>query len=183
MNQLKKGNKVKVVSAGRDSYWYANRIGDVFTLSNQISNGDWRVVEDPDGCLAANDIELYVDEKESISKFLREEKWWIKCSSQSELDVLNLWLIEHFGYSLDIPAPKNMQYVCNDLDYANEVFWGYGNSDSKGAEIKLEYATVVASVQLPEIPPKKTEAQLKIEALEKTIEQAQRELQELKEMK
>ena len=76
MKQFKKGDKVKVVSAGRDTYWYADKIGQVFTLAEQLDReGDWFTAEHSDCALGEDDIELVQDDKESIKQFLKENKW------------------------------------------------------------------------------------------------------------
>lgn len=175
MKQFKKGDKVKRVNGGHEGMY----AGDTAVVRYQASPDHlflegYQLSHDP------RNFELVIDEKESIKQLLKENKWWIKCNSQSELDIINLWLVEHFGYSLDIPAPKDMKYVCNDLNYTNKVLWGYTNSTPSGSEIKLEFETVIKSVQLPKTP-KKTEAQLKLEDLQKIIEDAQWKVEQLKE--
>lgn len=67
-----------------------------------------------------------------------------------------------------------------------EKFIMYGHWVDKhttnAQEIKIEFETVVKSVQLPVAPEalKKTEQQLKLEELESTIIEAQRQITELK---
>lgn len=71
MKEFKAGDKVKVVSAERDTYWYASKIGNIYTLKS-FDGEDWVVRETDFGVFAACDLELVEDEKETISKSLKE---------------------------------------------------------------------------------------------------------------
>lgn len=57
MSKFKSGDKVIVISAQLDTYWYADKIGEVFTLAEKTRH-DWHVVENPGGVIYENDIEL-----------------------------------------------------------------------------------------------------------------------------
>jgi hypothetical protein len=188
MNKFKAGDKVKVVSAERDTYWYASKIGNIYTLKS-LDGEDWVVRETRFGVLAACDLELVENEKETISKFLKENKWFIRTGSPEKSKLVQQWLFEH---GCEWLHGKNVQSVFNETSLTNTDWAGEkGNFilfstalDKKNAqEIKIEYATIVASVQLPEVAPKKTEAQLQIEKLEATIAQAAAQIQQLKEIK
>jgi len=190
MYKFRAGDKVKIVKATLSSYWYADRIGDVFTLSSQVGNGndDWRVVEDRNGFLSESDIELVQDEKEPISKFLRDEKWFIRTGSVEKSKLVQEWLFEHgmewlYGKKLQ-SGFKDTMLTNTDCAGNKEKYIMFSTAlEKKNAqEIKIEFETVVKSVQLPEAP-KPTEQQLKIEQLQATIDKAQKELKELKELK
>lgn len=189
MNKFKVGDKVKIISAGLCTYWYADRIGDVFTLSSQISNGDWRVVEDRDGCLSMNDIELYMDEKESTSAWLKSNKWYIRTGCPEKSKLVQAWLFEHgmeWLYGKKLQSGFNEQLLTNTNcmgGHEEHILFSTTYEKTNAQEITLEFETVVKSVKLPEVEPKKTEQQLKIEQLQATIDKAQQELKELKELK
>lgn len=185
-NQFKAGDKVKIVKATLSSYWYADRIGDVFTLSSQIGNGDWRVVEDRDGCLSTRDIELVEDEKESISKFLCENKWFIRTGSPDKSKLVQEWLFEHgceWLYGKNVQSGFNEELLTNTNCmgvHEKYILFSTTYEKTNAQEITLNFETIVKSVKLPELA-QKTEAQLKLEELQRTIEAAQRQIEQLKE--
>lgn len=187
MKQFNKGDKVKVVSAERDTYWYANKIGNIYTLKSFDGN-DWIVKETDFGVFAPCDLELVQeDEKESIARFLREQKWFIHTGSPEKSKLVQEWLFEHgvkwqwhSGFNNN-PGEKLLTNTYDDGEKNGYILFSVDSNKYNAQEIKLEYATIIKNVQLPEIAPKKTEAQLQIEKLETTIAQASDQIQQLKE--
>ena len=188
MNKFKAGDKVKVLKATLGTYWYAERIGDVFTLSSQIGNNGWRVVEGGDSCLSTKDIELYVDEKESTSAWLKENNWFIRTGSPEKSKLVQEWLFERgmeWIYGKKLQSGFNEQLLTNTNcmgEHEKYILFSTTYEKTNAQEITLEFETVVKSVKLPEVAPKLTEQQLKIEQLQATIDKAQQELKELREM-
>ena len=63
MRSFKEGDKVKVIKASLPSFWYADKIGSVFTLRKLVSYGKWAIEEDHTSYLAPEDIELAEQDK------------------------------------------------------------------------------------------------------------------------
>lgn len=126
-----------------------------------------------------------VDEKESTAKFLREEKWWIKCNSQLEFELINDWLEENSNIRCHCNPPESCKIITNFNSNGKKDYIRWNDRDNypKENEVKIEFETIVKSVKLPEVVPKKTEQQLRIEELEATIAQASAQIKHLKEMK
>lgn len=189
MNKFKIGDEVVVVKSSLPTYWYADKVGQKFKVLDDSTyhSSPFHVKLKSSGWAEESDLVLASDfEKESISKFLKENSWWIKCESQSDLDLIDPWLVEHFGVGLGIDAPSSIGYVSRLPDYPNEVLWGIGKKDERFPEIILEFETLIKSVKLPEPTPKEpvlTEQQIKIAELEDTIAKASAQINQLKEMK
>lgn len=184
MNKFKAGDKVKVVSAERDTYWYASKIGNTYTLKS-FDGEDWVVKEIDFGVFAACDLELVEDEKETTSKWLRENKWFIRTGSPEKSKLVQEWLFEH-GYGwficMNNISDFNEKYLTNTSDaegLSKYIMHGNGYKDPT-QEIILEFQTTIKSVKLPE-EAKPTAQQLKIAELEQTIQIATQQIQKLKE--
>lgn len=58
---FKNGDKVRIKSAELPTYWYASRVGEIFTLlDNNEYDGDW-IVSEFNGLVSVNDIELVLE--------------------------------------------------------------------------------------------------------------------------
>lgn len=187
MSNFKVGDKVKVIRAGLDSYGYADKIGQVFTLAKQLNHQEWLTTERSDRVLGEDDIELVQDEKERISKFLKENKWFIRTGSPEKSVQVQKWLFDHgvkWQWSSGFNINSGEKFLTNTYDEGTKhdyILFSTDSSRNIGQEIKIEFETTVKSVQLPEMTTKKTEAQLKLEELERTIEEVQRHIAKLKE--
>lgn len=186
MSKFKAGDKVRIIKATNKSALYSNLIGNVYTLLYKVTDtiqvGSWAVQEEVDWFIREDDIEL---EKESISKFLKENKWFIRTGSVEKSELVQEWLFEHgYGWVIGKNSVSDFKekYLTNTSDSGElSKYIMHGNSDKTNAkEITLEFETVVKSVKLPEAP-KKTEQQLRIEELETTIAQASAQIKQLKE--
>lgn len=179
MKQFKAGDKVKRVAGEH----HGMVIGDTAIVRYQ-DGSSYLYLEGYEFSHDPQNFELVQeDEKERIAKFLREEKWWIKCSSQLEFDLINNWLEDNFGQRCQCNPPESLKVLTNFnvTGKKNYVTWNDRDNYPKESEIKLEFETIIKNVQLPEIAPKKTEAQIKLEELQKIIEDAQIKLKQLKE--
>lgn len=115
---------------------------------------------------------------------MKTQPWFIRFSSEEEAALVDEWLEENFGEVLDCYG-EFIIGVSNTDNYGNISNYGLYWVDevaltkTKRYEIKLNFKTIVDSVEWPSV---KSEKDLKIEELEKTIAEAQKKLQELKEM-
>lgn len=182
MKQFKKGDKVKRVAG----YHEGMQVGDTAVVRQQASF-DRLCLEGYESPHDPENFELVQDNKESIKQFLKENKWFIRTGSPEKSKLVQEWLFDHGCEWLH--DGKNAQTDFNDALLTNTDYYGtkekcimFSKSDSKtnAQEIVLEFETIVKSVQLPEVASKKTEAQLKLEELQKIIEDAQNKIDELK---
>lgn len=181
MNKFRAGDKVKVVSAERDTYWYASKIGNIYTLKS-FDGEDWVAKETDFGVFAPCDLELYQDEKESTSAWLKENPWYIKVNNKQEFLAAVKWLEDHNQVA---ELSNTWLDGIESLRSSNNMVNTYIRTDmtcvSKEKEIILNFKVILESVQLPEAP-KPTEQELRIIELEKTIAQASAQIKQLKEM-
>ena len=132
-------------------------------------------------------FELVQDEKESIKQFLKENSWFIRTGSPEKSKLVQEWLFEHgceWLYGKKVQTGFNDKLITNTNCVGNKekyIMFSMADNKTNAQEIVLEFQTLVKSVQLPQVLPKKTEAQLKLEELQRTIEDAQRQIAELKE--
>lgn len=173
MNKFKAGDKVKRICSSHEGM----TIGDV-AIVRMMENGSNMYLEGYGYSHDPGNFELVEEtEKESTAKWLKQNKWWIKCESQAELDLINPWLKENFGDTLGVRVPDIIKYVCNDFTYPNLVFWGYEDKP-KNQEITLEFGTIVKSFTLPVV---ETEQEKKIRELQETIDKASAQIKAIKE--
>jgi hypothetical protein len=194
MSELKAGDKVKVIGFEEETYWYANKVGNIYTLKS-FDGVDWSVQETDYGVFSPNDIEFYQDEKEYISNFLKENKWFIRTGNPEKSKLVQEWLFEHGigwrgcgeGFTIYGTYHPMLTNTCGN-DATDTIMWSADNDKTVevAQEIKLEFETVIKSVKLPEPTPKEpvlTEQQIKIAQLEDTIAKASAQINQLKEMK
>ena len=169
------GDKVRIISSERYTYWYADRIGEVFTLiCCDPFDSCWRVKES-DGWVDHSDIEL-------VSEFdLKKNPWFIRTGTKEKSEATQKWLFEQgltwndgskclYNYGeIIIETTENSRFVKGD----------YPEPESQ--EIILEFETVVKSVTYPSIETEsvKTEQDKKIKELKETIDKAQQQLEEM----
>lgn len=133
------------------------------------------------------DIELVQDEKESTSAWLKENKWFIRTGNPEKSKLVQEWLFEHdceWLYGKNVQSDfKDTMLTNTDCvgEKGNFIMFSTALDKKNAQEITLEFETVVKSVKLPELAPKKTEQQLRIGELEATISKAQEQVAKLKE--
>ena len=183
MNKFKAGDKVQRTCGELKGM----KVGDVSAVTG-LARFSCMTLEGYDGEHDMDNFKL-VDEKESTSVWLKENKWFIRTGSPEKSKLVQEWLFEHGCEWLY--DGKNAQTGFNDALLTNTDYDGnkekyimFSKSDSKdnnAQEIVLELETTIKSVQLPDVTPKKTEQQLRIEELEATIAQASAQIKQLKE--
>lgn len=186
MSKFKTGDEVIVVKASRPTYWYSGLIGHKFILSRKHGYGSWYIENSSCDLLQEEDIELMQDEKETISKFLRENKWFIRTGSPEKSKLVQEWLFEHgmqWAFTSTIKNSINEKLLTNTYDSGEKnsyIMFSTSPNKTNAQEIKIEFETIVKSVQLPEAP-KKTEQEVCIIELEATIAKAQEQVKKIKE--
>lgn len=178
MSKFKKGARVRVVSAQRESYWYSEKIGSQYSLKDYTSQFGWSLKEDPCRYVREEDIELVEENKMKFD--MKVNPWIIYVNSKEQFEVVRDWVKTQgikFEYSEDwqdgmiaVGAAEMRQACCHRIHPDDRVD-GF-------KEIVLNFKTVVDSVEWPEV---ETEAQKELAKLQKQIEELQNQANILKE--
>lgn len=190
MSKFQAGDKVKVVSCERKSYWYSDLVGKEFILLGVDKSFGPYIQENEHfgrSFFSECDIEI-VQEKEQMKSEafnLKTNPWFIRVNGQLEFKLIQEWLKSvnfndvSCNYHSGIKLLTNIDAAGNIERYA---MWGDNvKTKSKQAqEIKVTFKVVIDSVTFPEI---KSERDLKIEELEQSIKEAQEHLNTLKVLK
>lgn len=194
MSKFQAGDKVKVVSCERKSYWYSDLVGKEFILLGVDKSFGPYIQENEHfgrSFFSECDIEI-VQEKEQMKSEafnLKKNPWFIRVNNKEESVATQEWLFSNgfkwIGNNPSIVRYADSKIICNvfidgslspnllKTDYIEEIH-------SSAQEIKLTFKTVVDSVHYPIV---KSEQQLKIEELQATIEKAQQQIEQLKGLK
>lgn len=179
MNKFKVGDRVKRIASAHEGM----KVGDVAVVKSIVDEWNLHL----EGYSFAHDPQNFelvtsADEKETISKFLRENKWFIRTGSPEKSKLVQEWLFEH-GMKWHDGTKHTLNYSEDFLSSYGDSFGTHGKdvlTDSSRQEITPEFETIVKSVKLPETP-KPTEQELRIIELEQTIAQASAQIKQLKE--
>lgn len=176
------GDKVKRIRSEHEGM----KVGDVGVVKS-FENRTSMLLEGYNFAHDPANFELVVeDEKEITKKFLREEKWFIRTGSPEKSKLVQEWLFEHgcgWLYGKTVQSGFNDTMLTNTDCAGNKeeyIMFSTALEKKNAQEITLEFETIMKPVKFPEAP-KKTEAQLKLEELQRTIEDAQRQIAKLKE--
>ena len=179
MNKFKSGDKVKVVSSVLKTYWYSDKIGEVFTLYNYIPGFGWNVVGDSCSYLKECDVEL-VKEKEEMQFDMKKNPWFIRVNNKEEFEAAKEW-VKSQGIKFKFSEDWYDQIIAVESDgFALCIRTEAGEKILNKNEIKLTFKTVIDSVEYPTI---ESEQDKKIKELQETIETAKRQIEELKSIK
>lgn len=187
---FKKGDKVKIVSCEKSTYWYADKIGKVFEVEGVspwlgpyiYENLNQKRI-DLKSYLVEGDIEFVKEEKEEMQFDMKKEPWYIRVANEQEFNAACDWVkskgldFKYSGnYFKGLTAISN--YMASDGSIYEYIHRRDVEDDlSEYKEIKLTFKTVIDSVTFPEV---KTEQQKQIEELEKTILLAKQQIETLK---
>lgn len=185
MSKFKKGDKIKVVSSERKSYWYSDKIGQEFILLGVDKSHGPFILENENlgrSFFAESDIKL-VQEKEMFdTNFdMKSQPWFIRVNNMKEWSTVQKWLEDNFGSAVDCSYENNIKLVTN-TDSSGEIWdtpmWGSDVETKKkqAQEIKIHFKTVIDSVQYPQV---ETEQDKKIRELRETIEKAQKQIEDI----
>lgn len=178
--------KVKVIKATRQTYWYANRLGQEFEVEPSLETNNPHFIyktifDDRTMYFNKNDVEII---QENVQMFdLKKEKWFIRTPTPEISKLVQEWLFEQglvWQYHKDAIV-RNTEYeylMKSPFDYNAFCFTGcidLGYDSPK--EIKLPFKTIVGSVEFPETitPEQQQLAQVmeKLDQLKNEAEQLQ----------
>lgn len=107
MSKFKAGDKVRVVKASLPSYWYADKIGEVFTITDVYGEYSlsYRIKEYEAGLLQHGDIELVKenDRDGSVNTFKIGDK--VKCidpTYRNDWGVGEMVIVRHYNTDISI---------------------------------------------------------------------------------
>jgi hypothetical protein len=129
MRSFKEGDKVKVIKASLPSFWYADKIGSVFTLRRLASYDNWAIEEDHTSFLNSSDIEL-VEEELSL---VLEEHPLESYPSKDKPDKDDGYSVSHYDnyYTLTEEDIEAGQIKVDAYWVAKQ--WKTGSRDDSGA--------------------------------------------------
>lgn len=166
MSKFKTGDKVKIISCDKEGYWYVDKIGEIYTIVEYISDARCYSVEESKMSICENDLELAStnDLKNILKNGVR-----VKCRSGEMFTLIDDVFVQ--------PSPRNytMSWLCtvnNFLEYSGIVGdeWDiveiYDRPDSVIYYFAYDYRPTKLSWQRNEKSPQQLE-------LEKLQEQAQ----------
>lgn len=174
--------KVKVIKANLLSYWYADKIGEVFDVVDYSNINQptfaYHVKDCKEGKLFnKDDVEIINEENQMFD--MKKEKWFIRTPDEATYNDVYAWLQEqgfHFGWTgyAHEGWEEGMQVIGSwPYDCENEDRLRIGNvkssnyfSDLRHKEIKLTFKTIVDSVEYPET---KSAEQIQLEVLQEKI--------------
>jgi len=180
MSKFKVGDKVKLL------YDYSSwNKGDIFLVNKETSSHSWIYSRNDE-----NYVELCYWTDETMFELVKEEKevfdyaWLIKVNSEAEFECAKQWIEENIGMKFIGPFKykEHMKGITNAYDdgaISKHILWVSEETTSKvkHKEIKLNFKTIVDSVEYPVV---ETEVHKKLKELEATAKQIQEQIQELK---
>lgn len=129
--------------------------------------------------LVSGNEQLVVENKMKFD--MKENGWYIRYNNEEEFNLVQEWLQENYGDNLDCHFVSRSEYVTNvaSTGYIFDTL-KHGSTEniaSYAKEIKLNFKTVVDSVEWPEV---ETEAQKELAKLQKQIEELSAQAEKLK---
>lgn len=116
MAKFNVGDKVKVVRAGLDTYWYSNAIGLEYTLAERYNSSKWYIKTGEGGvsvmALDENDIELV----QAKPKFdMKTMPWIIEVDgmTKAEKQAVIEFIDSQYGCHQPLPAGPSVTFYAN----------------------------------------------------------------------
>lgn len=124
-----------------------------------------------------------VDNKEEIKHFLKTQHWFIKTGSVEKSHAVQKWLFEHdfkwyFGTGFRNNKESLLTNTCSEGNITGNLMHGPTHKSAK--EILFTFETIITNVEFPIVT---TAEDLKMKELQETIDNAQKQLQELRQIK
>lgn len=173
---FKIGDKVKCKNESSTLQLVAGKVYKITDVCRHYVKVD-KPIDSDDWCLASR-FEL-VEEKPQFD--LKKNPWFIRTGTKEKSEAAQKWLFEQ-GFTWNAGS----KYL---YDYGEIILEGVENSkfvqgcfpEPESLEIILEFETVVKSVTYPVVEVE-AEQDKKIKELQQTIEKAQKQIEELKNM-
>ena len=182
MKGFKAGDKVRRIAGEHEGMV----VGDIAVVTHLDSVGirleGFEYQHDPEN------FELVKNEKEIISKWLKENAWYmyIKPNNPAGSKAVQKWLFEHGVEWWNWKYVHLTGKMClTNVDTDGEIGIYLMQTDNREGvhysahEVKIEFETIVKSVTLPSVPMK-SEQEIKIEEIEAIISKAYEQIKQLK---
>lgn len=175
--------KVKVIKAGLSSYWYADKVGEVFeAVENTNGSWDFKEVGGPgvSRYFDKDDVEII---NESVTMFdIKKDKWFIYTPTHEISKMVQNWLFDQ-GFVWQHHEDTSVRYTSSLYlklsPFTTGAFCHTDSIDLKydtSKEIKLTFKTVIDSVEFPEL---KSEEQKQLDILLQQIQELQQQAEKL----
>lgn len=159
--------------------------GAVYTITDKTWNDcDSDEVSIIDVTSFPRDFKLY--KEKPVKQFdMRTQPWFIRVNNEQEFNLVQEWLEENFGtvpYFGWYPQTKGLTNTNVDGKmYSDYVMWFCDdkNLNQNANEIKVNFKTIIDSVEWPVVESEKDK---KIRELEETIKKAQEQIKELQKL-
>lgn len=169
--------KVKVIKASLYTYWYADRIGEIF----DVRESDYNYVCNDQYEHAFNKDDVEIIEDNSVFD-IKKDKWFIYTPTHEISNLVQNWLFDQ-GFVWQHHEDTSVRYTSSLYlklsPHATGAFCHTDSIDLKydtSKEIKLTFKKVVDSVEFPEL---KTEEQKQLDILLAQISQLQAQAEKL----
>lgn len=177
-SKFKAGDKVVCVYA-IDSL----QNGQHYTVSHYKNSA----YQDLIGIKELDNIEFFISRFELVQEpemkqtfDMHTQPWYIRVEDEEQFNLANEWLKENFGSSLDMAYFEDVKYLTNTCGTEVEEVVMYGlKTYLDRPEVKLNFKTVISSVEWPSVEVCETEQQKRIRELKETIDNASKQLEEL----
>jgi hypothetical protein len=175
--------KVKVIKATFASYWYADKVGEVFeAVENTNGSWDYKEVGSPgvNRYFDKGDVEII---NQDVAVFdIKKDRWFI-CTPTHEISrLVQNWLFDQ-GFVWQHHEDASVRYTSSLYlklsPYKRGAFCHTDSIDLKhdtAKEIKLTFKTVIDSVEFPEI---ESEEQKQLDILVQKIADLQKQAEKL----
>lgn len=176
---FKIGDKVKCKNESSTLQLVAGKVYKITDVCRHYVKVD-KPIDSDDWCLASR-FEL-VEEKPQFD--LKKNPWFIRTGTKEKSEAAQKWLFEqgvHWWHGMEIKdhGEKYLTNADSSGVTSSYILQGRLGAHASAQEIILEFEIVVKSVTYPVV---ETEQDKKIKELQQTIEKAQKQIEELKNM-
>lgn len=125
MNKFKAGDKVVVVRVSMPYYWYADKIGEVFTITGESMSMsgkvDYLIKERPTSTLLEKDIELYMKNTENTittEDAILHLRGLLNYRVDSQIVIqVNSITVNAFDKTFIAETAESLEKICNAVNF------------------------------------------------------------------
>lgn len=125
MSKFKPGDKVRIIQASGDWYWYANRIGDTLTIDKYdgTQTGKYFVQENPGGTVLEKDIELAQEVNDNLTTLeaVLHLQAMLEYVGDTKIIITEQEMfVESFGKTFVCENVEVLEEVCKAVNYLSQ---------------------------------------------------------------
>lgn len=182
-SKFKVGDKVRLLVDKTQTHWKFGNKGNVFTVVEYTNPDDYMT----EYSIERNWLNIFhADIFEIVEEFdLKTQPWFIRVNNEQEFNLVQEWLKENFGtvpYFGWYPQTKGLMNTnAEGKMYSDYVMWFRDdkNLNQNANEIKVNFKTIIDSVEWPVVESEKDK---KIRELKETIKKASEQLEKLQKL-